>query len=107
MTTTTKTICDLAAEFDRLSPSQVDTSLSGNGQQEAGHIGHEAHDDCHMATVGWFCAGGSVGNPVLRIHEDDIAAAVDRLASLPDGAMDNSDISVDAVLTGLRYSELL
>jgi len=75
-------IRDISGEFDRLCPDQVDDTIAGNGQPEAGHVGHDG-DDEEWPCVGWFCAGGNVGNPVVSIHPDDlgIVAAACRAAS--------------------------
>ena len=88
--TTTTTIHDIAAEFDRLSPSQVDTAIAGNGQQSAGHDAHE-YDDAWPA-VGWYCDGGNSGNRVVEIHPDDITKAAEVMGPLPDGAIDSGAI---------------
>ncbi len=77
-----KTIADVATEMDRLFPDQVDRTECdwGRGYQ-AGHIGHAQEVD-GLQTVGWFCAGGSTGNPVLRIATEDIDRAADLLAAM-------------------------
>ena len=92
------TIKDLAAEIDRLCPSQVDRSISGNGSRTAGHIGHE-HDE-EWPSVGWFCSGGNAGNSVFAIHPQDVGKAVDRLRAMEDGSLDDSGLT-DA-FKGLR-----
>lgn len=77
---------DIADELDRLCPSQVDATVSGNGGRTAGHSGRDDRDD--IAHIGWFCAGGNAGNPVMSILPVDIDELWDRLADLPDGALD-------------------
>jgi len=94
-------ISDIAAEFDRLSPSQVDTTLAGNGQQQAGHTGHY-HADGSWPSVGWYCDGGNAGNPVIEIHPDDLDAALTILQAMPDGAADANGGAIDTVLAGLK-----
>ena len=83
------TIQDIAAQFDRLCPSQVDTTISGNGQPEAGHIGH---DNDGVFSIGWFCSGGNVGESLCEIPEDAIDALYGKLAALPDASLDNGGI---------------
>ena len=95
----THTIYDIATQLDRLCPSQVDTTKSGNGRQQAGHIGHDNCDN-DFPGVGWYCNGGNVGYLVMVIHPDDIKAACERLAALPDGALDENGIKQEFV--GLR-----
>ena len=85
------TINDIAAEFDRLSPSQVDRSTAGNGQQSAGHHGHNGDSD-GWPVVGWYCDGGNAGNRVVEIHPDDLDTAATVLRSLPDAAIDTGAI---------------
>lgn len=91
-------IDDLADEMDRLCPSQVDTTIAPNGEQMAGHRGSGIPDE--EAGIGWYCDGGNAGNPVLRIHADDIGRAVARLRQLDDGALDDGGLK--EALTGLR-----
>ena len=93
----THTIDDVAAQFDRLFAQMVDATLAGNGQRTSGHVGHEPPNRPHWlvddeqwpdgdwATVGWASEGGDVGNPVMRIHVDHIAAAHQTLARLSPG----------------------
>lgn len=99
----------LANQFDRLLPGQVDATLRDWGQgQEAGHVGHEHTDQDQreageaMDTVGWYAEAGNVGNPVLRIHPDDVAILYSRLASLPDGAWGEDVSKDDSIFAGLR-----
>ena len=82
MTETKKTISDIAAQFDRICPSQVDRTISGNGQQEAGHIGH---DNDGVLTVGCYECGGNSGEPLCEIPVDAIDTLHDLLAQLPIG----------------------
>ena len=83
------TINDIAAQLDRLCPSQVDTAISGNGQQEAGH---NAHDNDGVLSIGWYCAGGNCGNPVCSIPADAIGPMHNHLVSLADGALDDGGL---------------
>jgi hypothetical protein len=83
------TIQDVAAQFDRLCPSQVDATISGNGQQEAGHIGH---NNDGVFSIGWFCSGGNVGESLCEIPADAIDTLHDRLAAMEDGSLDNGGI---------------
>lgn len=85
----TVTIEDIAAQFDRLCPSQVDTSISGNGQQSAGH---NAHDNDGVLSIGWYCDGGNCGNPVCSIPTESIEPMHTYLAGLTDGSLDNGGI---------------
>lgn len=80
------TIYDIADQCDRLCPSQVDRTISGNGSPEAGHVGHEPD------TVGWYCAGGNIGEAIFRIPPSAIDALYDRMAALDDGALDDGGL---------------
>lgn len=99
----TITCYDFARELDRLCPSQVDETISGNGQREAGHVAHLGHSDVGgllADTIGWSCDGGNVGNAVCDIVQADVPAAVSLLRALPDGSLDNGGLRES--LDGLR-----
>jgi len=98
--TTTHSIYDLAEQMDRVAPSHCDKTPAPNGRQQSGHDGHEYDDDDLWPSIGWYCDGGNRGNSVLDIHPGDVAAAYQRLAALPDGALD--DIDLDDAFAGLR-----
>lgn len=69
-------IYHIADEMDRLFPDQVDKSISGNGQQEAGHRGHDTTSEHpEHARIGWYCEGGNCGNPVMAIRDEHIDLA--------------------------------
>ena len=105
----THDIHDTASQFNRLSPSQVDDSLSGNGQPEAGHCGHDADESRPWPLVGWFCAGGNAGNPVVEIHPDDLDTAYDTLAAMLDAAIDTGaiqDVEAAFKAAGVRHKLL-
>lgn len=87
--TMTHTIQDVAGQLDRLCPSLVDSTISGNGCRVAGHIGHD-HDE--VGRIGWYCAGGNAGDAVVDIHRDRIGALYERLAAMPDGALDRGGL---------------
>lgn len=99
MMTQSHTIQEIAEQFDRICPSQVDSNLSGNGQREAGHVGHEAEDG-ESYIVGWSCAGGNVGHSVCEIPADCLDRLHERLASLPDGSLDGGGIEEIVVECG-------
>lgn len=65
-------IHDIAAQFDRLFPGEVD--------EGSGHIGHEAKNG-EPALVGWFTDGGNAGNPVMAFQ--DVPAAGKVIAQIP------------------------
>jgi hypothetical protein len=67
----------------------VDDTEAGNGNTEAGHIGHDGNAD-EWPTIGWYCGGGNFGNPVFSIHPADIPAALKLLEKLPAGALDEN-----------------
>ncbi len=76
---------DLAREFDRLFPEQVDDTPRDWGHgTEAGHIGHQ-NGDGQPITVGWYCAAGNAGNPVLDIPIDQAAEALRLLRGMVPG----------------------
>jgi hypothetical protein len=83
------TIRDIALQFDRLCPSQVDTTISGNGHQESGHVGHDTDG---VLSIGWYCAGGNAGESLCEISLSTIEDLYKRLASLPDGSLDDGGI---------------
>jgi hypothetical protein len=83
------TIRDIALQFDRLCPSQVDTTISGNGHQESGHVGHDTDG---VLSIGWYCAGGNAGESLCEIALSTIKDLYKRLASLPDGSLDDGGI---------------
>ena len=99
-------IHDIAGQFDRLCPSQVDETTAGNGQQSAGHDGHPDWDEESpgMDSVGWYCDGGNVGNPVLEIHRDDVGTLYARLVALPDSALDEEYLPETEAFVGLRIN---
>jgi len=84
------TIEAIAAEFDRLCPSQV--------SDDAGHIGH-THPD-RAPSVGWFCDGGNIGNHVCEIPRGCIDGLYEKLAELPDGDLDDGGIDDIVILCG-------
>ncbi len=95
----THDIDDIAAEFDRVCPSQVDDTPRDYGHgYEAGHIGHGADDEREHPVVGWFCSAGSVGNPIAEIPADCIEPLYERLSGLPDGACDNDVADLAAIV---------
>ena len=89
MMTKQATIEDIAAQLDRLCPSQVDRTISGNGKQEAGH---NAHDNDGVLSIGWYCSGGNCGESLFVLPADSIQPLFDHLASLADGSLDNGGI---------------
>jgi len=98
-----KTIHDAASEMDRLFPDQVDREPCdwGHGSM-AGHIGHTTEVD-GMQTIGWFCAGGSTGNPVLRIKREDVERAAEVLAALH-AARGIGDVEDALTAAGITFS---
>lgn len=78
--TTTCDIHDLASELDRLLPSQTEDG--------AGHVGHDRGSE--WPRIGWRCEGGQRGEAVFSIHSDDVSAAIERLARMEDGELDES-----------------
>jgi hypothetical protein len=97
MMTKQATIEDIAAQLDRLCPSQVDETESGNGQQEAGH---NAHDSDGVLSIGWYCSGGNCGHPVCSIPVEQVQPLYDYLDSLPDGSLDDGGIDKIVVQFG-------
>jgi hypothetical protein len=83
------TIEDIAAQLDRLCPSQVDTRISGNGQQEAGH---NAHDNDGVLSIGWYCAGGNCGEPLFEVPAVALELLHATLSAMADGALDNGGL---------------
>lgn len=78
----------LGWEMDRLYPSQVDEAPRDFGWgREAGHIGYPATAE-YLPTVAWYCAAGEAGDPIFRVHPDDLDELLARLAAMPDGAGD-------------------
>jgi hypothetical protein len=70
------TIHDIAREFDRIAPWMVDDSIAGNGEREAGHLGHEKDGGYH--SVGHSAGGGTCGEQVCTVP----VARIDELHSL-------------------------
>lgn len=94
-------IHEIADEFDRLCPSQVESTPSDHGHgREAGHMGHEGDD---VDTVGWYCASGNVGHPIAEVPHDRIDAMYGRLSTLPDGALDAGGLDALVVECGGRW----
>lgn len=92
-------IYEIAEEFDRLCPSQVDRTPCDCGHgYEAGHVGHEPDAEGGPAVVGWFCAAGNAGHPLAEIPVDCLQATLDRLRGLADGALDSG--GVDELIEG-------
>lgn len=101
-------INSIAAHIARQYPSQVDSTINGNGQPEAGYVGHEPSDEhgrvSDWAIVGWFTAGGNAGDPVFSIHPDDLGTLEARLAALPDGELERRE-AADRFLTIRKHRE--
>jgi hypothetical protein len=92
----------VAAQLDRLYPSQVDsTPLDYGWRRQAGHSGHPAEDG-EWACVGCYADGGNVGNPVFSIHPEDIDTLLARLEALEDAALDELTIATAEPFNGLR-----
>jgi hypothetical protein len=90
-------LSDIQTHIDRLAPSQVDETVSGNGNREAGHRWFD-----NSLTLGWYCEGGNVGNPVFWFaNRREALDALTKLAALPDGWLDaGGDLS--AIVGGER-----
>lgn len=101
MATKTYSIHEIAGEFDRLFPDQVDTTTAGNGEYESGHNGHE-HDGEESDTVGWFADGGNVGHPVMDVRRADVQLAGETLAAL-EPVRSLSDVERALADAGVRY----
>lgn len=89
----TYAITDIAGQFDRLCPGQVDDS--------SGHSGHDHGDD--NPTIGWFCDGGNVGNHVCSIPADCIDPLQEYLIALPDGSLDDGGLEEIVINFGGKW----
>lgn len=107
MTATTHDIYDIAEQFARLFPSDVDATVSAWGHREAGYQAHHADGD--TPGVGYYYAGGQCGHPVMSFAADDIDAAYAAMGSLPVQSPRSDLAAVESALTaaGVRYERLV
>lgn len=70
-------IHEIAAQFARLAPDYLDDFERYVGLEE---------DDSQWCSV-WALNDQGIGWRILSIHQDDIPALAERMAALPDGAL--------------------
>ena len=97
------TIDDIAFEFDRLFPTDVDaTPVDWGHGTEAGYIGRRKTDE---QIIGYYTNGGNVGHPVMAINNEDISLAGAILAGM-ESADDLADIEHAFASAGVRFERL-
>ena len=101
-------IYEIAKEFDRLFPGDVNDTEIDHGQGTmAGYVGHEGNDyDQAEPSVGYFYDGGNCGHPIMSIDKEDLQRAGELLSTLePTKYLDKIEQAFTAA--GIRYQRLV